>query len=125
MLHDSQLLPEESASADDLNDAPSPGELSDHWPSTSAMPLTEFRVQRQERTGLTHHSRSTARAESDPVSPSPQRPKFGSDWNVSRRLQRRKSTGKSNSAALPFPLDAQGRPKGLLKYGSRVRVKVK
>ncbi|KAI0285770.1 hypothetical protein BGY98DRAFT_1092621 [Russula aff. rugulosa BPL654] len=119
-----KLLPEVSASADGLNDVPSPGESSDHWPSTSATPPTEFRTQPRERVGLTHHQ-STARPESDLVSPSPQRPKFGSDWNVSRRFQRRKLTGKSNSATLPFPLDAQGRPKGLLKYGSRVRVKVK
>lgn len=124
MFYGSQLLPEVSASADGLNNVPSPGELSDDWPSTSATPPTGFRAQPQEGTGLTHHQ-STARPESGLVSPSPQRPKFGLDWNVSRRFQRRKLSGKSNSATLPFPLDAQGRPKGLLKYGSRVRVKVK
>jgi hypothetical protein len=112
-----KLLPEVGSSADG-------DELSDHWPSASAAtPRTDFRVQPQERTGLTHQS--TARPESDLVPPSPQRPKFGSDWNVSRRVQRRKSTGKSNSATLPFPLDAQGRPKGLLTCGPRVRMKVK
>jgi hypothetical protein len=123
MFHDSQLLPDVSASADDLSNVPSPGELSDHWPSISATFPTEFRAQPQERTGLTHQP--TTRPESDLAPPSPQRPKFGSDWSVSRRLQRRKLTGNSNSATLPLPLDAEGRPKGLLRYGPRVRMKVK
>ncbi|KAH9976019.1 hypothetical protein BGW80DRAFT_76180 [Lactifluus volemus] len=52
--------------------------------------------------------------------PSPERPKFGSDWNLKGP---RRALARSNSEVLPFPLDAQGRPKGLLKYGSRVRVK--
>lgn len=122
MFHDPQLLPEASTTADGLNNVSSPGEVSDRWPATSATPPTEFRVQAQEQTGL-----SIAPPERDLVPPSPQRPKFGSDWSVSRRLQlkRRKLAGKTNSATLPFPLDAQGRPKGLLKYGSRVRMKVK
>ncbi|KAH9995439.1 hypothetical protein BJV74DRAFT_830097 [Russula compacta] len=79
----------------------------------------DSRVQLREQTGQSHQP------ESDSLSPSPQRPKFGSDWNLSQRRPRRKLTAKSNSATLPFPLDSQGRQNGLLEYGPRVRTKTR
>ncbi|KAI0305833.1 hypothetical protein B0F90DRAFT_929792 [Multifurca ochricompacta] len=57
------------------------------------------------------------------LSPSPRRPKFGSDWNLPHQPPRK--LAKSNSGTLPFPLDRQGRPKGLLKSGTRVRLKAR
>ncbi|KAH9995497.1 hypothetical protein BJV77DRAFT_222342 [Russula vinacea] len=108
--------PERSTPADD--NLSSADELSDHHcTSKFATSPPELQNQHQERTAPTHQS---ALPDSDVVQPSPQRPKFGSDWNIPRQRQRRKLTGKS---ALPFPLDAQGRQKGLLKLGSRVRMK--
>jgi len=80
----------------------------------------------EEPIGQSDHQPATL-PESDLFPPSPQRPRFGSDWNLSnQRRHRRKMTAKSsNSATLPFPLDSRGRPKGLLKYGSRLRMKVR
>ncbi|KAF8475173.1 hypothetical protein DFH94DRAFT_114831 [Russula ochroleuca] len=111
-----KLSPELSIPADGSDNLSSPGDLSDHWPKIVTSP-PELQIQPRERTGPTHQS---AQPDSGLVQPSPQRPKFGSDWNFSQQRPCRKSTGNSD---LPYPLDAQGRPQGLLKLGSRVRMK--
>ncbi|KAH9004802.1 hypothetical protein EDB86DRAFT_1990438 [Lactarius hatsudake] len=49
------------------------------------------------------------------------RPQFGSDWNLPRLRPRKLAASES----LPLQLDSRGRPKGLLQYGPRVRVKTK
>ena len=114
---DPQLSPEASSPAGGF-DLALPAD--ENWPSRNlASPLE---LEAHLRTGQPHQA---ALAESDLRQPSPQRPKFGSDWNLSRQRQRRKLTAMSNSGTLPFPLDSEGRPKGLLKYGSRVRMKAR
>ena len=114
---DPQLSPEASSPADGFA-LPLPAD--ENWPSKSL--TSPLELQAQLRTGQSHQA---ALPESDLRQPSPQRPKFGSDWNLSRQRQRRKLTAMSNSGMLPFPLDSEGRPKGLLKYGSRVRMKAR
>ncbi|KAI0272549.1 hypothetical protein BC834DRAFT_352488 [Gloeopeniophorella convolvens] len=58
-----------------------------------------------------------------PPEDSPKRPQFGSDWNLRQDPLRR--LARSRSDGLPFPVDAHGRPKGLLQGGSRVRMRKK
>lgn len=117
ITRDPQLSPEASSPAVGF-DLPLPAD--ENWPSKNVPSPHEL----QAHLGM-GQSHQAAPPESDVRQPSPQRPKFGSDWNLSRQRQRRKLTAMSNSGTLPFPLDSEGRPKGLLKYGSRVRMKAR
>ncbi|KAI0255955.1 hypothetical protein BJV78DRAFT_585302 [Lactifluus subvellereus] len=115
-----QSLPEASVYADGLGDTFSGDDLPDDWPSKRPTFPPDPQAQLRKQTGQPH---TVDPPEQEPE-PEPERPKFGSDWNL-RRLRPRQAQARSTSEKLPFPLDARGRPKSLLKYGSRVRVKGK